>query len=165
MELRKLTIKDKEAYFAYLNDWKSEEIIPTSTQFTEETFESYLNKLREEEGGRGEWVPAETYFYFTHHGEIAGAINCRYDLNDFLREIGGHIGYGIAPSFRKQGLAKDMLEKVLTIYREKGFKKVLLTADDTNTGSVRTILSQNGIKTESGIKENAIPYGKYWIEL
>lgn len=42
---------------------------------------------------------------------------------------------------------------------------MLLTADDENTGSIRTIESCGGVKTESGVKDGSIPYGRYWINL
>lgn len=123
MKLRKLTLKDKESYLNYIEEWKNEPMTPHSAGFHTNTFEEYLVQLKEHEAGSEERVPAETYFLFDEEEKIVGAINCRYGLNDFLREVGGHIGYGVSPHYRRQGRAKQMLQEVLKIYREKGFKK------------------------------------------
>lgn len=165
VNLRKVELKDETAYKCYIQSWGNEPMIPTSSRFRQSTFEKYLKELKSNEQGREEWVPAETYFLFLENGEIAGAVNCRYALNDFLKKIGGHIGYGISPEYRRLGLAKRMLEETLKLYKQKQFDRVLLTADDQNIGSVKTILACGGVKTEFGLKEDGTPYGKYWIEL
>lgn len=162
MKLRKLKKTDEASYSDYIKSWKAEKIVPTSSDNKGKAFNDFLKKLTSDELGNNGWVPSETYFLFMENGEIAGAINCRYTLNEHLREIGGHIGYGVSPDYRNKGIATTMLNLVLDSYREKSFDRVLLTADDENEGSVRTILSCGGKLCESSIKENK-SYGKYWI--
>ena len=43
-----------------------------------------------------------------------------------------------------------------------GLEKVLLTADDANLGSVKTILSLGGV-LENKITEDDATIGRYWI--
>lgn len=164
MKLRKLKKTDEASYSDYIKSWKEEKIVPTSSDNKGKAFNEFLKKLTSDELGNNGWVPSETYFLFMRNGEIAGAINCRYALNEQLREIGGHIGYGVSPNFRGLGIATTMLKMVLDSYQEKNFDKVLLTADDENEGSVRTILSCGGKLHETGMKEHK-SYGKYWIEI
>lgn len=163
MNLQKLTKSDEKNHLKYVQTWKSEPMIPTSTRLEKNSFQEYLKKLRKDEMGSADWVPSETYFLFLKNGEIAGAINCRYELNNFLKEVGGHIGYGVSPAYRGMGYAKKMLQEALAIYKEKGIRKVMLTVDDQNIASRKTIEFCGGIRTESGIKEDGSPYGKYWI--
>jgi predicted acetyltransferase len=79
---------------------------------------------------------------------------------------GGHIGYVVVPEFRRLGYATAILRLSVLIAREKlGIGRLLLTCDDDNIGSIRTI-EKNG-----GILENVItgpdldkPKRRYWIE-
>lgn len=164
MELRKLEKTEEANYSEYIKSWKAEKIVPTSSDDKGKAFNNFLKKLKSDEIENNGRVPSETYFLFMKNGEIAGAINCRYALNEHLREIGGHIGYGVSPNYRNQGIATTMLRLVLDSYREKNFDRVMLTADDENQGSVKTILSCGGKLYETGKKEQK-SYGKYWIEL
>jgi len=80
--------------------------------------------------------------------------------------VGGHIGYAVITEFRRRGYATTILDLSLQIARGKlGLPRILLTCDDDNIGSIRTI-EKNG-----GILENIItgpdldkPKRRYWIE-
>jgi len=93
-----------------------------------------------------------------------GAIDLRHYLNAFLLEGGGHIGYSVRPSARRRGLATWALGTVLLKAPALGLDRVLLTCDDGNIGSARTIESNGGVledvrSTEAGLKR------RYWITL
>ncbi|WP_225742999.1 GNAT family N-acetyltransferase [Marinilactibacillus sp. Marseille-P9653] len=164
MELRKLKVTDEIAYINYIKTWGNEKIVPTSSDHGEKTYQDFLQKLMQAEKGTEQGVPSETYFLFLEEQEIAGAINCRYQLNDQLKHIGGHIGYGISPVHRRKGLAHLILGKTLPLFKEKGIERVLLTADDDNLGSVRTIKNHQGQKISSDIKDEKM-FSRYWINV
>ncbi len=72
-------------------------------------------------------VPATGLFAF--EGDvIVGKVNFRHRLNDFLLNVGGHIGYGVLPEFRGKGYASQMLKdstqdaKMISILEEAGKK-------------------------------------------
>ena len=81
--------------------------------------------------------------------------------------VWGHIGYVVVPEFRRQGYATAILRQSLQIAHDKwGPHRILVTCDDDNIGSIRTI-EKNG-----GILENVVdgpdlgkPIRRYWIEL
>lgn len=51
------------------------------------------------------WMPAEQYIAVDPTtNSIVGMLNFRKELNDYLFNYIGHIGYSIAPSRRRQGL-------------------------------------------------------------
>lgn len=97
---------------------------------------------------------------------IIGRLAIRHRLNDFLLKVGGHIGYGVLPPFRKNGYAKRMLSLSLPIAKELGIVKALVTCDDNNIGSIKTI------EANGGKLENKVSVGtdkplkrRYWIHL
>ena len=96
-----------------------------------------------------EWVPAITYFYVNENsGEIVGMINIRLALNDFLRKQGGHIGYSIRPTRRKQGHATNMLRETLRFCARIGLRDVIITCNKDNLGSAKVIENCGGVLQE-----------------
>lgn len=96
---------------------------------------------------------------------ILGAIHVRHHINHpKLKVVGGHIGYGIRPSERRKGYAKEMLRLALSEARTIGLNKVLLTCDENNIGSYKTIEANGGI-LESSIVVEGKNKRRYWISL
>lgn len=112
--------------------------------------------------------PSYTYFLIRENdNKIVGMINIRYNLNDYMLEFGGHIGYGIRPTERNKGYNKINLYLGLLESRKIGLDKVLLTVLDTNPASFKTIFSLGGI-LENKIPDNEyenILLGRYWIDV
>jgi predicted acetyltransferase len=132
-------------------------------------FSRYLDVLVEQEQGVN-LAPdhVASTFLFAFKGErIVGRVTIRHELNDFLERFGGHIGYVVVPEFRRQGNATEMLRLALRVAWEKlGLRRVLVTCDDDNAGSIRTI-EKNG-----GVLENIVSgpepdkaKRRYWIDL
>ncbi|NUT22571.1 MAG: GNAT family N-acetyltransferase [Hamadaea sp.] len=100
----------------------------------------------------------------TEDGEIVGAITLRHELNAFLAEAGGHIGYGVRPSARQRGIAGWALAEVLRRARERGMDRVLITCDDANVGSARTIERNGGVLED--VRDTALGRTRrYWVNL
>ena len=114
------------------------------------------------------YVPSTQYLFVREEDEkVVGMINVRHNLNnDHLALIGGHIGYSVAPSERRKGYATQMLKRVLPICRELGLTRVLITCNEGNEGSKKTIL-HNGGKYESTVYEpdKGKNVERYWIDL
>lgn len=99
--------------------------------------------------------------------ELIGRVSIRYALNQRLLRFGGHIGYGIRPSRRRQGFGRQALVLAKADVRAHGLSRVLLTCADSNVGSARIIESCGGEL------ENVEPHSdpphvmtrRYWIDL
>ncbi|MGP9843061.1 GNAT family N-acetyltransferase [Brachybacterium sp. 107] len=90
--------------------------------------------------------------------EILGFLAIRHRLTTYLFDQGGHIGYSVRPSARRQGIASAALELGLIEARDLGIDPVLFTCDEGNLASRRTI------EKAGGQYENTLQ-GKrrYWI--
>src|SRR6266487_1114338 len=132
-------------------------------------FRRYLEVLAEQERGLNlppNHVPSTFLFAFVGR-RIIGRVSIRHSLNPFLERVGGHIGYVVVPEFRRRGFATGILRLSLQIARAKlGIRRVLVTCDEDNIGSIRTI-EKNG-----GILENIVsgqdleqPKRRYWIDI
>lgn len=103
------------------------------------------------------FVPGTTYLYMKDD-EIIGSINIRHCLNDFLINEGGHIGYSVSPQYRRQGYATRMLKEALEICIYWEIWPVLVTCNEDNIGSRKTIEKCGG-HFENKYKKTL----RYWI--
>ena len=85
-------------------------------------------------------------------------------VNEFLLDLGGHIGYSIRPSERMKGYAKVQLSLALDYLRQLGEMKILVTCDDDNIGSYKTIESCGGILENIVLSEIHGKTRRYWID-
>lgn len=127
----------------------------------------YLEVLAARE--RGERLPPDhvpsTFLFAFVATRIVGRVSIRHSLNAFLERVGGHIGYVVVPEFRRQGHATEILRQSLEIARRTlGIRRVLVTCDDDNIGSIRTIEKNGGI-LENIVRGPEKPKRRYWIEV
>jgi len=133
-------------------------------------FRRYLEVLMEQDRGINlpspQHVPATFLFAFAG-SRIVGRASIRHSLNESLERVGGHIGYVVVPEFRRRGYATAILHSSLQIAREKclGARRVLVTCDDDNVGSIRTIEKNGGILENVVSGEDHKAKRRYWIEL
>ncbi|WP_353116027.1 GNAT family N-acetyltransferase [Microbacterium sp.] len=111
-------------------------------------------------------VPCD-YHWITDGGEVVGFIAFRRELNDFLRRVGGHIGYSVRPSRRREGIVTEALRMQLDLARADGYERVMITCDDDNPGSYRTIERAGGeLQDRLEAPENGHPLiRRYWVTL
>ncbi len=107
------------------------------------------------------------FFWITDADEVIGFIALRRELNEHLRQFGGHIGYAVRPSRRRECVAKEALRLVLDIARGQGLGRVMLTCDDDNIGSIRTIEGAGGELQDviDASSEGHPRLRRYWIAL
>lgn len=92
-------------------------------------------------------------------GEFVGYLALRHELNDWLLEEGGHIGYSVRPSRRREGHASRALALAVRRAAELGLDRVLLTCDEDNDGSRRTIERNGGVYEDTRKGKR-----RYWID-
>ena len=117
-----------------------------------------------------EYVPSEVFLAVRKNDNfVVGIVDFRHPLSDFLEKFGGNIGYSIRPSERRKGYASEMLRQVLSICRDFGESRVLLTCDKENIASQRTIVKNGGVLENEitdtvGLSKSGI-IERYWISI
>ena len=111
------------------------------------------------------WVPASTY-WLVCDGIPIGTCNLRHELNEFLENYGGHIGYSVRPSQRNKGYGSQMLQLALQKAKGLEIERVLITCDDDNIASAR-VIEKNGGKLADVVKTEYAEFlvRRYWIAL
>lgn len=106
-------------------------------------------------------------YWIVDDREVVGFLSFRHELNEWLREAGGHIGYSVRESRRRQGYASAALRLGLERAREIGLERVMVTCDDDNVGSYRTIEGAGGVLqdvSDQSARGHAM-LRRYWIAL
>jgi len=129
---------------------------------SEPGFAAWVSRLRRESVDPDEGRVPATYWWIVSGDRYLGAISLRHALNDFLLRAGGHIGYGVRPSARRQGIATWALGEVLEVARDRGMDRVLVCCDDTNLASQRTIEHHGGVLED--VRDTELGRTRrYWI--
>jgi len=163
--------EDEEEEFLRAHRATSPEV-PSFLHYYEDgmPFRRYLDVLADQEHGvdmpTANHVPSTFLFAFVGN-RIVGRASIRHALNEFLHRVGGHIGYVVVPEFRRRGYATEILRQSLQIARDKcGLNRILVTCDDDNIGSIRTIEKNGGVlENVVGAPDLDKPLRRYWIEL
>jgi predicted acetyltransferase len=168
-QLIKPTTRLREAWLDSLADWGRDVhqdgagFWPGDSADTPEEFADWVARLHRQEDVT---VPPEpdrvhcSYRWMVEGDRILGTIALRHELNDFLFNLGGHIGYGVRPSERRRGLAGWALGETLVAAKELGLDRVLITCDDDNVASARTIERAGGVMED--MREGK---RRYWITI
>ena len=168
MELVFPTIGLKEAALEYISDYVKHgeiHIHGSSSLLQAVSYESWLEKIiwNHTECTK-DCVTGEVYFAMIEDS-IVGTIAIRHYLNDNLLNSGGHIGYGVRPSKRRNGYGSQMLALALEKCKTLGMAKVLITCDKNNIASERTALKNGAVFENEFKEEDGNTIKRFWINV
>ncbi|MGO4452651.1 GNAT family N-acetyltransferase [Arthrobacter sp. RAF14] len=128
-----------------------------------EGFDRYLEQRLTEGDTSVEPAPGRvhcSYFWIADPEEdrILGFLAIRHDLNDFLFNYGGHIGYSVRPSARRQGAATTALAHALRLAPGLGIDDVLVTCVEDNAAS-RAVIEGN----DGQYEDSRDGFRRYWF--
>lgn len=132
-----------------------------------ERFDEYVRQLELAAHGTGlpfGIVPSSTY-WLVRDATILGFSKLRHYLTPELERHGGHIGYYIRPSERRQGYGSLLLALTLEKARGLGLRRVLVTCDTDNVGSVGVIQRNGGkLENEEISAASGMPIFRFWVD-
>lgn len=165
MRLERPSMKWRTEHIAYMKEWDEDRMTPSSFHLNEGiAYEAYLEELAAKEAGLGNRMLSTNYFLVDDNERIVGMVNIRHGLNDYLRQVGGHVGYGIRPSERRKGYATHLLSEALKITDQLGIRSVLVTCNEDNLGSAAVIINNGGVEDEGFMEPHGNLVRRFWIE-
>jgi len=109
-------------------------------------------------------IPADrvhsSNYWIVDGDEFLGYLAVRHALTPYLLEEGGHIGYSVRPSRRREGHATRALVLALDVARTLGLERALVTCDHDNVPSRLTIERAGGV-----LEDRRGDKLRYWFEL
>ena len=149
LEIRQLNLKDEDLFLRGLEEWKGEDLdwytfawkpgMPHAVHIL--TLENEFKGINMAQGR----VP-HTMLYGIWKDQIIGRCSVRHRLNESLKKFGGHIGYAVAPRFRRQGFGMRLFLAGLKHLKELGStQEALLTCAKSNDPSIKMIEKVGGV--------------------
>lgn len=130
-------------------------------------FAGYVDRLRKKAQGIGlrPGFEPHTEYWLVEGNEFLGRVDIRHQLNEYLKNKGGHIGYDIRPTQRRKGYGSLALKYGLEKAKELGLEKVLVTCDVDNVASNKVIQKNGGVLEDTRRINEQIVKNRYWIEV
>lgn len=166
LELLKPQKKLVLSYLNFIDEMRNagEKIWEENTIKPNESADQFVDRLLRLEKNAPPGMMNETQYWATKNGKVVGRIALRHALNENLKEFGGHIGYEVRPSSRKQGVATEMLRLLLETKKAKEIGQILLTCAPDNVASNKTIIANGGKLTKTAYVERwTRETNYYWI--
>jgi predicted acetyltransferase len=131
-------------------------------------FQEYVKRM--EGWSKGVGVPdgfvPNAFFVAVVDRIVVGRLSLRHYLCEKIELIGGHIGYGVVPSYRRRGYATEMLRQAIPFCRSLGIERALITCDDSNVASQRVVEACGGVlETILRCPETGVPKRRYWLSI
>jgi predicted acetyltransferase len=129
-------------------------------------FAGFVARLLAREHSAKPGFVTDSVYWAIRDGEMVGRISLRHELNERLRRMGGHAGFIVRPSARRQGVATQMLRQLLATERARAIGRLLVTCDEGNVASERTIRNNGGVLEDVIEIEPGKPRKmRFWISL
>jgi predicted acetyltransferase len=105
--------------------------------------------------------------YWISDGTFCGFLSFRYQPGTLALppHVAGHVGYGVVPWKRRQGIVTAAVRAVLPIARAAGLDKVCITTSATNQASLAVIRAVGGVRApETDGADNYGPWIGFWVD-
>jgi len=111
------------------------------------------------------FVPATQFLAVRKNdNKLVGMIAIRHSLTPHLLEIGGHVGYSVAPDERGKGYATQMLRLGLVECKKLGIERVRVTCKTTNQAS-ESVIKKCGGEFDGTAEYEGLTFNRYWITI
>ncbi|MEM9304502.1 MAG: GNAT family N-acetyltransferase [Pseudomonadota bacterium] len=148
----------EESYRSYIEELGDEERYPFPLDFAYDDFLAWLRRVEAFAAGVDlpEGFVSSTTFWLVRDEEIIGVSNLRHTLNAGLAHCGGHIGLGVRPSWRGNGVGNRLMALTIQEARKRGIGAVHVHCHKHNIASARMIVGNGGV-LDSEIEDGEPP--------
>lgn len=135
------------SYLGFIEEMRAlgETIWPSRVPIGGDTPDSFVARLLSRETMPELPAVPESVYWGVIDGSVVGFLALRHRLNERLARFGGHIGYEVRPSRRRQGIATQMLRRVLTTGSARAIGRILVTCSPHNAASRKAIEANGGV--------------------
>ena len=171
IELVKPTIDHKQAVLEYRDEFLAAQETVNGSGGIERyaLYEEWLKQcVNNEHKDRiaNDRVPSTQYLAVRQSDrKLVGMIDVRHSLNEFLKKVGGNIGYSVRKSERRKGYASQMLRLALIRCKELGINEVLITCESSNVASAGVIKANGGVFERQIVTDDFGAMDHYWIKI
>lgn len=165
LRLRPLRIGDEEAALDAQDELASEGFPFLLAWEPNGSWAEYVERLEHIRRGQDlppGWVPS-SFLGAELDGALVGRISVRHSFNEFLANFGGHIGYAVRPTYRRRGIATEILRQGVIIARAEGVEQILVTCEEDNVGSAAIIERLGGVLEDVRVDPEGTAMRRYWI--
>lgn len=107
---------------------------------------SECGKYKSRETVSAGYAAAAQFLYIRKSDDrLVGMIQVRHYLTEYLAKYAGHIGFSVRPSEQRKGYGTSMLRTALGYCPKIGLDKILISCDENNPASEKTILNSGGV--------------------
>ncbi|WP_417656834.1 GNAT family N-acetyltransferase [Pseudidiomarina aestuarii] len=137
----------QQSYIDYITELGDEERYPFPLDFDHSDFPALLQRIENFRLGIDipEGFVQSTTLWLVSGNDIVGCTNIRHRLNAKIEHCGGHIGLGIRPRYRGQGLGIELMQRSINKAREFGVQTVHIHCHTDNEPSRRMIEACGGL--------------------
>jgi predicted acetyltransferase len=127
--------------------------------------DEYLEYLRH--GRMGERLPGSlvpwTQYWAISNVELVGFGSLRPRLSPWMSEFGGHIGYRIRPSARRNGFGTSLLRLMLAKASESGIDPALIVCTPDNVASIALLRKNGAIFERTAEREDGVRLHRFFL--
>lgn len=141
------SLQYEDSYRSYIDELADEERYPFTLDLNSDHFPALVDLLRRYSEGTSvpDGLVANTTFWLVEGEEIIGVSNLRHHLTERLMRLGGHIGFGVRPSARGKGVAKELLRQTIIEADRRGLSELIVICLEENEASSRVIVANGGL--------------------
>jgi predicted acetyltransferase len=159
------SIEYKDSFIKSVSEFNKEgKYIELSLDELRDNFEEFLLHYESQRKGadlpKG-YVPMTTY-WLVDDDEYIGRVSLRHKLSGDLERYGGHIGYEIRPSRRKEVKESVIFELAIPLTEVIEADSLLLVCDGDDIGA-RKVIEENGGNLADTFEHDGKMRRRYWI--
>lgn len=135
------------SYLEFIEEMRvlGETIWPSRLALADERPDAFIRRLLLKQTAPEPPLVPESVHWGVIDGGVVGFIALRHRLSERLALFGGHVGYEVRPSCRRQGVATEMLRLLLTTAAAREIGRILVTCAPANAASRRVIEANGGV--------------------